>query len=196
MAPAQQVFDYLRKADPANNIGFYEWITPAYAVYPVFDVDWYIFNESEKWADEDWAAEKRGSWLNKLNEACKLVYDAEELPRRRGPPRWTTMRVLSGCRCSSKEKPGAPKGQKSAGFKISMHIVMRNNHCLVKDTGDTMNGQHSMNLVKQFVAAIYKRMEDVEGADMTIYFTKRAFRVMGAAKVTFTDKLKQSVSLK
>ena len=110
------------------------------------------------------------------------------------------MRVPSGCRRSSKEKAGAPKGQKSACFKISMHIVMRSRHYLVKGTGDATNGQHSMNLIKQFVAAIYKRMEDasgnVSGADMTIYSTKRAFRVMGAAKVTFADKLKQSATLK
>ena len=106
------------------------------------------------------------------------------------------MRVLSACRCSIKEKPGAPKGQKSACFKISMHIVMRSGHYLVKGTGDERNGQHSMNLIKQFVAAIYKRMEDVRGADMTIYSMKRAFRVMGAAKVTFADKLKQSATLK
>ena len=63
VAPAQQVFNYLRKAGSANNIGFYEWITPAHVVYPVFDVDWYIFNEPEKWADKAWAAEKRGAWL-------------------------------------------------------------------------------------------------------------------------------------
>ena len=73
---------------------------------------------------------------------------------------------------------------------------MQNNHYLVKGTDDMTNGQHSMNLVKQFVAAIYKKMEDVEGADMTIYSTKRAFRVMGAANVTFADKLKQSATLK
>ena len=48
VAPARQVFDYLRKVGPGNNIGFYEWITPAHAVYPVFDVDWYIFDEPEQ----------------------------------------------------------------------------------------------------------------------------------------------------
>jgi hypothetical protein len=40
VAPAQQVFGYLRKAGPGKNIGFYEWITPAHAVCPIFDVDW------------------------------------------------------------------------------------------------------------------------------------------------------------
>ena len=63
VAPARQVFDYLRKAGHANNISFYEWITPANAVYPVFDVDLYIFDKSKEWADGAWAAENRGTWL-------------------------------------------------------------------------------------------------------------------------------------
>ena len=103
------------------------------------------------------------------------------------------MRVPSGCCRSSKEQPGAPKGQKSACFKISMHIVLQNNHCLVKGTSNDRYGQHSMNLVKQFVAAIYKDMGDVKGVDMSIDSMEWAFRVMGAAKMVFTEKLEQSV---
>ena len=196
VVPPRQVFDYLRKAGPADNIGLYEWITPANAVYPVLGVDWYIFNDFEEWDNKAWAAIKRKLWLDKFKEAFALVYETEELPQRRGPPTWETMRVLSGCRRSNKEKPDAPRGQKSACFKISMHIVLRNNHYLVKGTEDTRHGQHSMNLVKQFVDAIIQKMKEFEGADMGIYSTKRAFRVMGAAKVTFADGLKQSATLK
>jgi hypothetical protein len=174
------------------------WIILANAVYPVLDVDWYIFDESEKWDDKAWAAMKRGSWLDKFKEALALVWEGEMEALRlgRGAPDWATLRVLSGCRRSNKEKPGAPKGQKSPCFKISMHIILRNNQYLMKGTEDMRHGQHSMNLVKQFVKAIIQKMKDVEGADMGIYSTKRAFRVMGAAKVTFADGLKQSATLK